>query len=77
MIKYIYINIYRHIYIHNYVCIYIILFIFGYAESLLLCLGLFSTCGKLVLLSSCNTHASNYSGFFCCGTLALGHMEFQ
>ena len=51
----------------------IILFIFSCAGSLLLS-GLFSSCGKQGLLSSCSVRASHCGGFFCCGAQAIGHM---
>ena len=46
-------------------------FIFGSAGSLLL-RGLFSSCGKQGLLSSCRTWASHCCGFSGWGTWALG-----
>ena len=56
--------------------LYIILFIFGCARSLLL-LGLFSSCGKHGLLSSCRAQTSHYSGFSCWGARALGRLGFS
>ena len=45
--------------------------VFGRVGSLLL-RGLFSSCGELVLLSSCGVQASHCSGFSCCGAWVLG-----
>ena len=58
---------------------YIILFIyiiFGCARSSLLC-GLFSSCGKQRLLSSCSAWASRCSGFSRCRAQALRHVGFN
>ena len=38
------------------------------------CAQTFSSC-KRELLSSCSAWASNYTGFFCCGTWALGAQQ--
>ena len=48
------------------------IFISGCAGSLLLC-GLFSSCSKWEILSSCRAQASHCGGSSCCGALALGH----
>ena len=45
--------------------------VFGRVGSLLL-RGLFSSCGELVLLSSCGVQASHCIGFSCCGAWVLG-----
>ena len=45
------------------------LFILGCAGSSLLC-GLFRSCGKWGLLSSCGARASDCAGFFCSGAQA-------
>ena len=52
------------------------LFIFGHAGSSLLC-GLFSSCGKQGLLSSCGVWASHCSGFSCCAAWAHGLQQLQ
>ena len=57
------------------------LFIYGCAGSSWLC-GLFSSCSKRGLLSSCGVRAFHCDGFSCCRTPALGLMvaaapEFQ
>ena len=49
---------------------YFIYLFFSFAVVGLL-LGLFSSCGKWGLLSSCYVRAS-HGGFSCCGTWALG-----
>ena len=54
----------------------IILFIFGCAGSSLL-RGLFSSCSKLGLLSSCGLWASYCGGSSYCGEPALGHKGFR
>ena len=51
-------------------------FIFGCAGSSLL-RGLFSSCWKQELLSSCGMHASHCSGLSCCGARALGLLGFS
>ena len=51
-------------------------FIFGCAGSLLLC-GLFSSCSKQGLVSSCGLQTSHCSGFSCCGAQALGRTGFS
>ena len=53
----------------------IYLFAFGCVGSSLLC-GLFSSCAKQGLLSSCREQASDRGGFFCCGR-ALGLKGFS
>ena len=54
----------------------IYLLIYGCAESSLLC-GIFSSCGKLRLPSSCRIWPSHCTGFSCCGAWALGHTGFS
>ena len=55
---------------------YFIYIIFGCARSSLLC-GLFSSCGKQRLLSSCSAWASRCSRFSHCRTQALRHVGFS
>ena len=50
--------------------------LFGCDGSLLL-LGIFSSCGKWGLLSSCSAWASHCGGFSCCGAQALGCKDFS
>ena len=56
---------------HSPFLIIIYLFVFGCAGSLLL-RGLFSSCGKEGLLSSCGDWFSHCSGFSCCRAQSVG-----
>ena len=68
-------NIGVHVCKRHYFLKSIYLFIFGRAGSLLLH-GLFSSCSKQRLLSSCGGQASHGSGFSCCGAWALGTLTW-
>ena len=60
----------------NHHSLFLKLFIFGRSGSSLLC-GLFSSCGKQGLLSSCGVWASHCSGFSCCAAWAHGLQQLQ
>ena len=53
---------------------YFFIFVLGW---FLLLLGLFSSCSKRELYSSCGAWASHRSGFSCCGAWALKHSGFS
>ena len=59
-----------------FVCLFPFLFIFCCAGSSLLC-GLFSSCSKWGLLSSCIAWASHCGGFSCWGVWTVGHATVE
>ena len=69
-------NIQYSIIIFFFIILFMYSFIFGCAGSLLLC-GLFSSCSKQGLVSSCGLQTSHCSGFSCCGAQALGRTNFS
>ena len=68
-------SLFIYVHVHICVCIIYLFIIFGRTGSLLLC-GLFSSCSKRGLLSSCGAQASHCGSFYSCQAQALGCLGF-